>query len=204
MHLVCKSINFNQFINFLFSSKDYTKFESPGNDDNKREARLKEFYARSQRKNIGTGNRLEINQGEHRNSIDRGFTKQKAAAMDIMNISQQLDFRNVEKQKGRNFYIDGSSGSHNQSVNILNKSGQRSFNELPGLLGVKDISIINSPPKDIGKSPIDEGKRILEKSITKSNYFGTGDASINFNAIQMNPITGAISPVQSNKKGSIL
>lgn len=121
-----------------------------------------------------------------------------------MNISQQLDFRNVEKQKGRNFYIDGSSGSHNQSVNILNKSGQRSFNELPGLLGVKDISIINSPPKDIGKSPIDEGKRILEKSITKSNYFGTGDASINFNAIQMNPITGAISPVQSNKKGSIL
>lgn len=124
--------------------------------------------------------------------------------MDIMNISQQLDFRNVERHKGRNFYFDGSSGSQNQSMNIMNNSGQRSYTELPGLLGAKDKVMLSSPVKEISKNPIADAKRVFDKSMAKSSYTGAGGGSIDFNSIQLNPITGAVSPVQNNKKGSFL
>ena len=193
------------FLNYYFrNSQNIPAFVPPGNLENKRETRLKEFYVRSQRKDTGAESRLEAVTKEHRNSIDRGFTKQRAAALDIMNISQQLDFRNIEKHKGRNFFLDGSTGSQNATTNALNKSGQRSYTELPGLLRAKDKPLMNTPLIEKGNGLADDGRRAYEKNMSKSNYFGAGDGSINFNAIQMNPITGAVSPVQNSKKGGIL
>ena len=180
--------------------KSFTGNATPDKMYSKREARLREFNSRSQRKdttNSKFGSELKNENRTHFKSIDRTMPKGQQNALTMMNISQQLDQRNINRHKGQNMMLDGVPSTFNDTSNILKK--QYSSELLPqASMGGQHYTPMNHQR---GASKIETGRRLIEKEITKSNFMN-GLSSNDFVAskVNVNPITGQMSPVMNKAK----
>jgi hypothetical protein len=166
----------------------------------KRENRLRDFYARSQRKDAQP--RLASNGTPHHfKSTDMTPTKQMTRANEIMNLSHQLDMRNKERLMGRNLEFGLESSSLNNTITKMKQSQQRSFENLPTMI-IKnhDKPPLPAPNHPRGYSQADAGKKVYDRDITRSNFFGVNEKSLNLSNININPITGIVTPIHKKVK----
>lgn len=175
--------------------------QTPQKMASKREHRLRDFYARSQRKDT-INNRASGTNFQHFISQDRTPNKLESNALDIMNLSQQLDHRNIQRHNLRNFDLgsDGRSILHD-TVTMMKNQHQRSYEDLPRVLMKSSEKLpLQAPSHPRGKSHMDPNKKQFERDVTRSNFIGAGDSnSFNLNNIKINPITGVVSPLQNKK-----
>lgn len=171
---------------------------TPQKMTSKRENRLREFYVKSQRKDSG-GAHFADHRPERHKSIDKPMNKVGEKAMDIMNISHQLDQRNIQRHLGRNFDLGNDMSSLNETLTFMKQQQQRSYEQLPRV-AVKSSERIPLAPSihPRGKSNIDVTKKAYGE-ITKSSFFGGKDNALNLSSIKIDPITGVVSPLQNRK-----
>ena len=82
---------------------------------------MNEFYSRSKRKIIRKDIKIQPIVTDNPDPKEKEYQPQKSTIVDIINISQQLDTNNIEKQNRRNVYLDGTvGGSLNTTYNQLN------------------------------------------------------------------------------------
>jgi hypothetical protein len=163
----------------------------------KRETRLRDFYARSQRKQ-DNGSKL-MGLREHNLSQDIR-TPQKSPALDIMNLSTQLDMRNKERHMARHFDIGHQPSNFGGSNAFsMQREQQRSVEKLPTMVQRHQSLSQRSPEHLRNKSHVQPDQKSLEKEVTRSKFFGANSNDFNLNNIKINPITGVLSPLQQRK-----
>lgn len=179
-------------------NNEYHNMSTPQKMTSKRENRLREFYAKSQRKDAGGTHFVEHNPERHK-SIEKPFNRVGEKAMDIMNISQQLDQRNVQRHLGRNFDLSNDMSSLHETLTLMKQQNQRSYEQLPKVV-IKSTERLPLAPSihSRGKSNIDMTKKAYGE-ISKSSFFGGKDNSLNLSSVKINPITGIVSPLQNRK-----
>jgi len=151
--------------------------QTPEKMESKRENRLQEFYSRSVRKDRIHNN---INKATASNFINNsGATPQNRPnkALEIFNLSQQLDIRNKERHLGRNLVFNKNTSNMSNSITNMKKHQQRSYEKLPTLVQNQQ----NRPPLAPPTHP-------------------RGSSQIDITQRQINPITGIISPMATKMK----
>lgn len=179
--------------------RSLTHAATPEKMHSKRENRLREFYARSQRKEMNRYMRSDSKNDAHFKSIDRALPKGQTNALTMMDISHKLDQRNIDRHKGRNLFLDSAASNFNDSSAYIKK--HNSGDLLPRL----KQAISNTPMNhQRGVSNMDKRNNMIQKDVTRSNFFNNLSSN-DFIAskISMNPITGQLSPVQ-NQKAKVL
>lgn len=167
---------------------EYMNMASPQQSPSKRENRLREFYARSQRKDK-VGAPFEHALVNPNKSVDRGTYKKRPNANQIMNISQQLDHRNINKHKGRNIFIDNASEGLNDTFSHM-KTPEKVYNHKP-MAVMSQERLHNSSMHPRGNSYVN--------SANKTDFFQGYDPSSMLASIRLNPITGLVSPIPNAK-----
>lgn len=176
--------------------KSITSNQTPDKMYSKRENRLREFYVRSQRKDANGSNfASDSKDNRHFKSTNSPFQKPADAAMTMMDISAQLDRRNIDKHKGRNLFLDKASDSFNHSDAI--SKFQASSTKLPRVNKSVDINPNNHSRV---ASNMDTANKMMEKEITKGNFFNISPNEFIAAKLSVNPITGQLSPVMQKPK----
>lgn len=156
---------------------------TPHKMPSKRETRLREFQIRSQRKQ---GNAQKL-LGIHNSIGGNGFSPNRA--FNMMNLSSQLDNRNVEKHAGTKLELGNEPGAVTYNANFYRKKRSEP-NPIPVNKSVKNIS-----------STIYNPKVTAQQQFSQASFVGGNSNDFNLNKIKINPITGVLSPLN---KGSVL
>uniref|UniRef100_A0A7S3J338 Uncharacterized protein n=1 Tax=Euplotes harpa TaxID=151035 RepID=A0A7S3J338_9SPIT len=160
----------------------------------KRQVRLGERALYSQREVQGRQKRENGRLSQHFASGDGG-SRFGLEASDVMGISQQLDRMSVDRHKGVHEIWNAKSGGRQSDRRVK----QRDTNEYLDLM--KDSSM--SPTNIRGGSLFNIEKQMINRDFNKSSIVRYEDILRKLNKLQINPITGVLSPSQQ-RKGFVL
>jgi len=157
---------------------------TPQKIQSKRETRLREFQIRSQRKQGNAEKLLGINTTTKFND----FSPQREGnrAINLMNLSNQLDNRNVQKHVGAKLELGNEPGHTTYNANFFRQKSTE-----PGHFYPNKHTLIKPQDPKLG----------TQKEFVRGTFIGGSSNDFNLNKVKINPITGVLSPLN---KGSVL
>ena len=172
---------------------------TPKKITSKRDTRLREFHARSQRKQ-GNGEKLLGLRKHNFGSQDLTPKKSLGRAMDIMNLSVQLDNRNLQMHSGSNIEL-GNEGNRTNMA-FMKQNIQKSYENIHS--DQKHRNFAPKPttqPRNLSTKVFNDKLAYEGRESKADRFIGHNSNDFNLNRIKINPLTGAVSPINVGKAG---